>query len=141
MPLSPYAWYLDASLDGFYIVVKKQAKGLCSKLFHFEVHVSWILDHTAAHKEPQPGRRRMYYATDSYPYLLPVSKDFKVEMAPVCSLASSEVSCLHAEGDMEYKNLCKHKEEERVQNFFAAVVMLASFFHLLRRFRTRPTHP
>ena len=41
------------------------------------------------------------------PYLLPVSKDFKVEMAPVCSLASSEVSCLQAEGDMEYKNLCK----------------------------------
>ena len=75
------------------------------------------------------------------PYLLPVSKDFKVEMAPVCSLASSEVSCLQAEGDMECKNLCKHKEEERVQNFFAAVVMLASFFHLLRRFRTRPTHP
>ena len=31
MPLSPYAWYLDASLDGFYIVVKKQAKGRCSK--------------------------------------------------------------------------------------------------------------
>ena len=62
------------------------------------------------------------------PYLLPVSKDFKVEMAPVCSLASSEVSCLQAEGDMEYKNLCKQKKE-RVQNFFVAAVV-GQFFSL-----------
>ena len=40
-----------------------------------------------------------------------VNKDFKVEIAPVCSLASSEVSCLHAEGDMECKNLCKHMKK------------------------------
>ena len=56
------------------------------------------------------------------PYLLPVSKDFKVEMAPVCSLASSEVSCLQAEGDMEYKNLWK---EFRT---FLLLLLLASFF-------------
>ena len=108
MPLSSHS-YLDASAAGFYIVVKKHV-------------ISYFI------------LKCMFHAIMN-PYLLPVSKDFKVEMAPVCSLASSEVSCLQAEGDMEYKNLWK---EFRT---FLLLLLLASFFHLLRRFRTRPTHP
>ena len=106
MPLSSHS-YLDASVVGFYIVVCVISYFILKCMFHAIMN----------------------------PYLLPVSKDFKVEMAPVCSLASSEVSCLQAEGDMEYKNLWK---EFRT---FLLLLLLASFFHLLRRFRTRPTHP
>ena len=99
MPLSSHS-YLDASVVGFYIVV-------CV--------ISYFI-------------LKCMFPEIMNPYLLPVSKDFKVEMAPVCSLASSEVSCLQAEGDMEYKNLCKQKKE-RVQNFFVAAVV-GQFFSL-----------
>ena len=113
MPLSSHS-YLDASVAGFHIDSGlKSMRKVCV--------ISYIL-------------KCIFHAIMN-PYLLPVSKDFKVEMAPVCSLASSEVSCLQAEGDMEYKNLWK---EFRT---FLLLLLLASFFHLLRRFRTRPTHP